>query len=173
MRYVAIDLETSGLYDDITMEVAGVLEDTDLDTPVEELPFYQKVGKPTAFQPHSWGLEAMKMHVENGLIDELLVEGCESTEVMWLGFLDWLKGLGFEGKIVLAGKNAGGFDRPRLPPVIQSLTHHRVIDPGSVFMDWTQAAPPSMKDLGFAGQHRALEDARNVVRCLRRAYRAQ
>lgn len=74
-------------------------------------------------------------------------------------------------KLVAAGKNFNGFDKHFLPSGLTSRLHYRVIDAGSVFIDWSKELPPSLDDLrGAKVAHRSLEDARDVVRILRRDY---
>ena len=76
-------------------------------------------------------------------------------------------------KIVLAGKNVAKFDYHFLPESLKNRFHHRMIDPGSRFIDWSKDLPPSLdnlkKDLITEGEitHDAVEDARDVVRVLR------
>ena len=76
-------------------------------------------------------------------------------------------------KIVLAGKNVAKFDYQFLSENIQRRFYHRMIDPGSCFIDWSLNSPQSLDDLkkGFniAGEvtHDAVEDARDVIRVLR------
>ena len=74
-----------------------------------------------------------------------------------------------------AGKNFAGFDRTFLPPPVARLFRHRVLDPGSMFINWSDphlAELATIKTrLGLDGEvaHDALEDARDVIRCVRLA----
>lgn len=196
MKYVAIDTETTGVSDEAELlEAAFVFEDTALDPlpPVEQLPFLVGLFEPR--RRECWAPEVAQMHVQNGLLAEItkhassgLNNGASVREgVTWYAASDekrasfvrhmvaWLARQYAAGagnvKYVAAGKNFGSFDRRFLPPTLVKLFHYRSIDPGSVFIDWTRDVPPSLDDLrGQKVGHRALEDARDVVRVLRRSY---
>ena len=172
MRYVAIDVETTGLGERCgLLELAMVAEDTTQTVPVEDLPFLRAL-----FWPEGavWEPFAMKMHRANGLLDEILANfGSEyalDNAVAWGDAEKWLRA-NTSGKIAPAGKNFAGFDRRFLGP-IAGLFDYRALDPGSVFADFSKDRLPGLADLlpQDRASHRALDDARDVVRVLRRAY---
>jgi len=176
MKYVAIDTETTGLSDKCSLiEIAMVFEDTSKPDPIEELPAFHavvNVGAGAFWEPF-----ALQMHLDNGLYAQVATEGISMGKAVDDG-MSWLSGrFGYyeRGSVVAAGKNFAGFDKRFLPFPLSAAFHYRAIDPGSVFMDFNHDRPPGLNDLLSADEqpdvpHRALEDARNVVRVLRRKY---
>ncbi len=90
---------------------------------------------------------------------------------------------GWNNKIMFAGKNFSGFDRPFLdmvPGLKQTLDQyfiHRVHDPAELFFDPdTMDKTPNLKEcLEIAGyntevKHNAIDDDYDVIRCLRFHY---
>ena len=171
MKYVSLDLETTGLdpKDCQVLEIGMVHEDTENHgAPVEDLPHYRGlfshpliVGEPVA----------LRMNRE--LLEEASRRGAHPGHA-WEEVRIWLLGQGYDpdNKANLAGKNVGKFDYQFLPPYIQEFFNHRCIDPGSVFIDWGSERIPGLQTLlgEKAVAHTALEDAQDVVRLLRRAY---
>ena len=195
MRYVAIDVETTGLSERCgLLELAMVAEDTTQPFLVEDLPYFRALFWP----PDAvWEPFAMKMHRANGLLDEILSAERRDGEYAWEVLRCWLRGNDTHGpygdvesvplhapllsipgtepqlpKIVAAGKNFAGFDKRFIGPIAKHFDY-RSIDPGSVFVDWSKDRLPGLADLvppsGLA-KHRALDDARDVVLALRRSY---
>jgi oligoribonuclease (3'-5' exoribonuclease) len=177
LKYLSIDLETTGL--DIKscqiLQVAAVVEDTELPhRPIEELPFFccfidydEYKGQPFALQMNSWifkilaGIEKTpheiyRLEDARGKFEEFVTTHSPST------------------RAVVAGKNAAGFDVPFLREFGFDAArgfHHRVIDVGSVFIDFSKKVPPALDDvLGEKVTHDALGDARAVIKCLRKKY---
>lgn len=82
-----------------------------------------------------------------------------------------------KGKVTAAGKNFASFDRQFLRLLdgrFDELFHHRSIDAGNQFIDWTNdavipdtAACIKRAGLGDESQHDAVEDARLVCAMLR------
>jgi oligoribonuclease (3'-5' exoribonuclease) len=191
MRYVAVDVETTGIGKGCgLLELAMVEEDTESPrVPVEDLPYFRALFWPA---PVEWEVPAIRMHLDSGLMDELVKKAAEeSLDAFrtWVDAASWLTGNVLrektsEGKprrpsiptakIVPAGKNFAGFDRRFMHPEIANMFDYRAIYPGSLFVDWTRDRLPGLADLlpddrkGIS--HRALEDARDVVRVLRGSY---
>ena len=172
MQYVAIDIETTGLHKNCSvLELAMVLEDTSKSTPVEDLPYFHMLFQPGRFVGEATAIE---LHRDSGLLEEAQKKGLWSHEV-WSAAESWLRGHGSE-KWNAAGKNVAGFDLQFFPESLREMFRHRVIDPGSVFLDWSKDKAPSLGDikeeLGMDStiKHRALEDARDVVRVLRKSW---
>ena len=192
MKYAAIDIETTGLdrENDQVLQVAIVLEDTSKpDITISDLPTFEGLicherlsGAPFALNMNR-EIVALLATATPGLVDfrdrrvevyaNLSMALC--TAVEWLdlehgndGALGWMR-------FVAAGKNVAGFDLPFLGSDFQAHFHHRVIDVGSVALGanrdyWQTDAPPGMRELheGNEPTHDALEDARDVVRLLRK-----
>lgn len=176
MIYVSIDIETTSLvpHPDHILQVAMVKEDTELaDTvPVEELPYFccfidqpEIKGQAYALQMNAWILKLLAK------VEKASPHPIYDVTDWQLKALGWLKEQIPSGKITAAGKNVGTFDLLFLPPLIKHLFSHRVIDVGSVFIDWTKPKLPSLGEvLGREPAHDALEDARDVIRALRQKY---
>jgi len=170
MKYVSIDIETTGLDHDCckVLELAMILEDTaHPEVPVEDLPYYHAIfhynklyhGEPYALSINS----ALLMKIAKG-------EGKDPVEA-WEGAEIFLGQHFGDKKAVAAGKNVGSFDLQFFPEDVKKLFDHRSLDPGSVFVDWTKDKLPSLKALiEMEDEHSAMADARDVIRVLRRAY---
>lgn len=178
MKYISLDVETTGLrpnYDQL-LQVAMVVEDTELSgIPVEQLPYFCVIvkheeirGQLYALGLNGWILDLISGRTGAGSPHPIL----EQEEMFDAAneFLD--RHFGNSGRINVAGKNAAGFDIRFLPTGISDRFRHRVIDPGSVFVDWSANCLPSLGDLigESVVSHDALEDARDVITCLRRSY---
>lgn len=167
MRYVSIDVETTGLDTErcSILELAMVFEDTSKpNTPVEELLIFH--GYMQQERPY-WEPFAKRMHKESGLLKEVREKGWPAS-MFWREVYEALRsGMPW----TVAGKNVAGFDLQFFPSHIRDLFSHRVIDPGSVF--WGEMPIRSLselkRDFGLpeAVSHRALDDARDVIRVLR------
>jgi oligoribonuclease (3'-5' exoribonuclease) len=193
MKIVSIDLETSSLDPQRgqILEFAAVIDDTEKpEIPVEELPYSQLIvvkrdysirGDPVAI---AMNIDLIKM------IGEIAnVKSGKSAVYKWcyedtLGtiFDYFMAENRFDyGPYVLTGKNVAMFDlkflneienwklQPRYP-------HHRIVEPGTFFARADDKVPPDMKTcLERAGieksvTHRALDDARDVVRLIRKGF---
>lgn len=94
-------------------------------------------------------------------------------------FSDWLKGHEVDGKVVAAGKNFGGFDRLFLEcsgfPV--GRFHHRSLDPAVLYLLPGDSVPPSLAecvqraDVTPRTEHVALEAAITVGELIEARYR--
>jgi hypothetical protein len=201
MRYLSIDIETTGLDRKrcSLIEIAMVLEDTEapdwreLGMAPEVLPAVEVLPTFHCFVPNRgayWEPIALEMHKERMLpmlsavtkrpgLAEFSGVRCCPQEVFAEIAAGWLltrgigpRGILHEHKITVAGKNFAGFDAHFLPPELLACFDYRVLDPGSVFVDFDKDRLPSLgallEDKPVA--HTALEDARDVVRVLRRKY---
>lgn len=173
MKYVSLDLETTGLDPKISqvLQIAMVLEDTNHQAPVAKLPHFNQLMLNEVLQGSWYAMFEMN----RDLIERCQKEGAHPASV-WCWAQEWLEDQGYSptNRAVLAGKNVGTFDWHFLPESLRRYFHHRVIDPGSMFIDWSQDAPPSLGDLLYPPQkvvrHDALSDARDVISVLRRSY---
>lgn len=174
MKYLSLDVETTGLnpLTDQLLQVAMVVEDSDVDMPVEELPYLNVLVRNERVQGNAYALGM------NGAILRK-ISGQDPTDLTIVDAValphyleQWLAEQFPQGqRINVAGKNAAGFDIRFMPELVSRRFRHRVIDPGSVFVDWEKPMLPSLGDLlQDTVSHDALEDARDVIRVLRRSY---
>jgi oligoribonuclease (3'-5' exoribonuclease) len=195
MKYLSLDIETTGLDPkrDQVLHIAVVEEDTGVcGVAVDNLPYWECLIRHNRIEGDPYAL-AMNIDILDVLQKELpwhpvnpprrdkrLYRGREvlvyrSLDDALSELLQW--GLFASGKRqTIAGKNVAGFDIPFLGPRFKNYTIHRVIDAGAVALGidpslWANDKPPMLGDLiNTEVTHDALEDARDVVRVLRRAY---
>lgn len=170
MKYVSIDLETTGLNPEIhqILQIGAVVEDTTAAlVPVDSLPAFsvriqydQLVGEPVALSMNcdlitSMG-SALPLNDAIEQFENFLVSNCGE-------------------KWIAAGKNFATFDLRFLSKIMDTSNfRHRVIDAASVALGsspilWGKETPPSLGELiGKSVKHDALEDAKDVVRVLRK-----
>lgn len=187
--YVSIDIETTGLDEDYcqVLEIGMVVE-TDWRTPVDQLPSFsflvdpgRIIGQPFALQMNAQILREIEDCRRNGgnVTDP---EG--AVRVMHHFLRHHVEEVGRRCVFVPAGKNYGGFDSrflERLPRWHEMMKpNHRPLDPGCMYFDARidVNVPSTAECMVRAGldpdvKHRAKEDARNVVRLIRRKAAAQ
>lgn len=189
MKYVSIDLETTGLDPDECqiLELGAVIDD--LGTPFSELPIFRYRVKEPFYQGQPY---ALSMHAD--LFRELAISdfrvnddgnngdiiGSEESLTGWLAL--WLKENGINSQsFVASGKNFANFDAPflrMLPQAEEIKWHHRILDPGSMFVRATDAVMPSTEVCieragivvsGIPGEpHTAIHDALVVCALIRK-----
>lgn len=161
MRYVAVDIETTGLdaRRDEILHFAAVIEDTDKPrVEVDDLPSFERIVRADRLAGDPYAL-ALNHDLICAIRDEIdghtsyrgrLVAVADRGLDWWNPFVawvaDWVGGDVVRmrsTRVPVAGKNAAGFDVPFVAnqidpydPVVRprDLFHHRVIDPGSVAM---------------------------------------
>lgn len=170
MRFISIDLETTGLSADKhqIIEFGAVLEDTKNIKPINELPRYH------AYILHPNGElcgNVFALDLNAGIINKLknykdLKDQYNFVKIedLAINFMYWLYDHGFvlnlknEGRndefrqtesLVVAGKNFSAFDKLFLDKVPNWKKHirikTRVLDPAILFIDWqNDDAPPSL-----------------------------
>lgn len=181
MRYISLDLETTCLTPspEHILQVSMIVEDTkEKHIPVESLPnltFFIKhdeiKGSAYALSMNGWILDFISGRANNCPYPIYSLE--EATEEM-----NEFIGMNFGNrKAIAAGKNVAGFDLPFLPKEVRSKFIHRVIDPGSMFIDFSKdLTPPDYKECmaraGVSGDvsHDAYEDAKDIIKILRTKY---
>lgn len=188
MRYVSIDVETTGMSADTNqlLEVGLVIEDTEKVGPVEELPWRRILIPYKEYQINTY---CMRMHaklfteLDEVCWDRLRIEGAyrhaPKTYYSLVGSIEqtikaWLvKHLG-DKKYVAAGKNFYGFDYKFLSPWLKELKfHHRALDPCILYLESDDVVPPDLptccKRAGIPLQdhHTAVGDARTVIELIR------
>lgn len=194
MKYVSIDIETTGLDPENCqiLQIAMVVDDTEwTTTPIHLLPrlnifiAHENIyGEPEGIRMNGWIFDLLHRPVPEGAEYKIVTPKDASAAVA--AFLDeHFK----DGALpVAAGKCVGSFDIPFLKGYWAGMTvkfHHRTLDPMPYFIDWTAAAPPSLatclknSSIGKtflpylereglpSEQHNALTDALTVVALLR------
>lgn len=200
MKYISIDLETTGLdaENNQILEFGAVLEDTNNILPLDDLPTYH------AYIKHPGGNitgNIFALNLNAGIIANLKNEKDLKDQYNYLNvdeladdFLGWLKIQGLEIKakhhdhgtdyyttITVAGKNFAGFDRKfinKVPGFSKKIRiRQRVIDPAVLFVDWKEdECLPSLDECkvkaGIDGvvTHLAVDDAMDVIKLLRKSY---
>lgn len=195
MRYLSIDIETTGLTPENCdiLQFAAVIDDLKHPKPLDELPKFEAIilkrdgyqGHPYALSMHSNIFKKIDMAIKKNF------EICPITGVRFLEICELPQALevfllsnGFEqshGRIYVnvAGKNIGQFDLPFLNAKIKDWGSikflSRVIDPAILYFDIQKdISLPDMKSCleraGLAEEvpHTALEDALIVVKLLRK-----
>lgn len=176
MKYVSIDIETTGLDPgrDQVLQIAMIVDDLEKPKPRDELPFINRY----ISHPRYCG-NAFALHLNRELL-YILAKGT-NKEIMTAADFEHAendlhlflhKHFGNE-RITVAGKNAANFDIPFLPKALQARFRHRVLDPGSMFVENTDKEVPNLETcLKRAGlptevTHDAYEDAMQVVELIR------
>jgi len=199
MKYISIDIETTGLNPEACqiLQIGAVIEDTLNPAPLDSLPRFNCLvehevysGQPTALSMNSWILKTLS-GLENLAKDERL-EYRKTHNIMPVGivaksFAMWLMSNGIlpeeangPVKINAAGKNFASFDKQflqRLPNWGAAVQiRQRILDPAILFMDWQQdSSLPNLNTcitrakLDGIVTHDAVQDALDVIRVIRAA----
>ena len=178
MRYVSIDIETTGLNPENCqiLEIGAVIEDWI--SPILSLPHFHCLVK----HDHYCGqAQALAMH---GAIFELLTDDEPQLMVLrpkdvYSHFSHWLAQNDLTGTVTPAGKNFAGFDKQflyRLPGFKHRFSQ-RTIDPAMLYWNpETDDKLPDTKtcleraDLSTEILHVALDDAECVIKLVRKYY---
>ena len=180
LKYVSIDVETSGKrpWCDQILSFAAVIDD--LKTPVADLPKWHKVIEWEEIRGEPFAI-AMNAEIIKKIADKDYKEKVKPNR-LGIEFKNFLLDNGYSQKynrvmLNAAGKNFDSFDR-------QFLIRHegfedsilippRVIDPTSMWLSPEDERPPDLKQcLERAGvvkeiSHDALDDALDVIYCIR------
>lgn len=199
MKYISIDIETTGLNPEKCqiLQIGAIIEDTNNLVPYPDLPKFTCIieheeysGQPAALNMNSWLFEILS-GLERKTKDDRL-EYRKKNNIMQVGLVAkslqmWLinngllpDSIGGPVKITAAGKNFASFDKQflqRLPGWGSAIQiRQRIIDPAVMLTNWkTDDALPNLntciKRLGLDGEvsHDALADAWDVIRVLRKA----
>jgi len=182
MKYVSIDIETTGLNPNRcqVIEIAAVVDDTDVVlSAIETLPTFHCyvehntiVGESYALSMHSRIFEIISGR--RG-VSEQPVWCARTAAVRLMTFLN----LHFAGGVQVAGKNFASFDLRflrRIEGFEVSRLHHRYLDPASMLARHDDVKLPSTEEclercgLPASVLHTAVEDARDVIRMVRHAF---
>ena len=182
MKYVSIDIETLGLNINAPIiEVACVFVDNK-----------QIVAENQTYVTHARydNCEPFAMAMHPVILRRIAIkeDGYTYTPIEHLPAVisTWCYDAGFLGngdqKVVWAGKNASGFDIPMIDHQTKGVfklavpQHHRVLDPGPMFVKRGDTVTPSLSDIITAEEldvevtHTALDDARAVVAAVECAF---
>lgn len=185
MKFVSIDIETTGLYPEIDqiLEIGMIVEDTDKNLPYDQLPRYHCYINHERLTGNVFALNMNRDIIKNiseknrekyNILDEanvaddmfrFLYEHFEPSKREYI-------------KITPAGKNFNAFDKlflERLPNMRAYIRFaNRVIDPAILCVDWTKDKElPTLGEckercgLGDTVAHTAVEDAMDVINILR------
>lgn len=172
MKYVALDLETWGLFErtrekrrpEGVAQISLVVEDTENIRPVTELPHYTVLvaqdhidGEAVPLAMNAWILAAIARFIEGKDIAAARGPQARAEDNPWP--VQWLKAAfrGAEkfleehfpqGKITAAGKNVMGFDLQFLPPNMQQRFRYRHLDPTMLATDFIHdEVPPNLSEV--------------------------
>ena len=198
MKYVSIDIETTGLDPETCqiLQIGAVIEDTENLKDLCELPKFNCIvehavysGSPFALWLNSNLLKIlgdMEQIKREERLDYRKEHNILPAGAVASAFNLWLMANGFESKdsgsitINAAGKNFASFDKNflvKLPQWTSKIQmRQRIIDPAILFTDWTSdSSLPSLNTClqraGIPGEvsHDAVDDAIDVVRVIRSA----
>jgi oligoribonuclease (3'-5' exoribonuclease) len=188
--YISIDIETTGLDSEKCQVIEiGMVVETDWRTPIEQLPACSFlvdpgtiIGEPFALQLNAQILREIAECRRTGSGNWTDTEG--AVQKMFNFMRAYFPYTHAQLHFVAAGKNYGSFDArflERLPNWKAWMKpHHRPLDPGGMYFDARidDSVPGTEECMRRAGfdpdvKHRAEEDARNVVRLIRRKAFAQ
>jgi oligoribonuclease len=189
MRYVSLDLETTGGNADRhqIIELAAVIEDTRQLRPLPELPAFRRVVRHAEYVGTAGALALNARLLEELARKDDNPELCTPLELV-PQLREFLLRHGFKPDkkdcvaVTLAGKNIGSFDVPflRQLPGWGTLVRHEpaLLDPAAFYLNWRKDTRlPTMSickaRAHFADDtvaHQALADALDVVELLRPFY---
>lgn len=178
MRYVSFDLETTSLDPKATniLMASMVLEDTKDLKPLKDLPHFtcfvrqdEIVGDVGALAMNSWILRHLAGNCTSKHPTYSLVGAFSKMHE----FLDRHFG---SDRVTLAGANVGAFDYQFIKEAFKGRFRHRMIDVGSVFIDFSRESPMGLGEIKSSlgsdpkVSHNAYEDALDVIALLRNKY---
>jgi DNA polymerase III epsilon subunit-like protein len=178
MKYVSIDIETTGLNPETcqVIEFGAVIEDTNTNTPLNELPSFHRY-----VQHDSYCGEAYALSMHQKIFERIAKKPdgfnyCKPNHLL-TQFDNWLEDNKVVGKINVAGKNFAAFDLQFLKKLNwfdQLSLSHRFIDPAMLYVDFRHdgGVPNLQTCLDRAGisetvAHTAVEDALSVINLIR------
>jgi oligoribonuclease (3'-5' exoribonuclease) len=181
MRYLSIDIETTGLNPEKCqiLEFAAVLDDTDKVCKISELPRLHlrfNLGEGFYGEPYALNLNgALIQKIFKKDDTECKIVDNRQLNILIKNFIDLY--IPYTDNVVVAGKNFHGFDKKFLDK-IDTFTgvklSHRCIDPTVLFWQFAdKELPSSEKCYSRAGlvedvKHTALEDVIGIIKLVRR-----
>ena len=179
MKYVSIDLETTGLdpINNQIIEVAAVIDDTQNPRPLDQLPSFQAFVHHKSYTGSAYAinLNARIFKVLSDVDADKQKNNCLSLESAMNQLYDFLNN-NLDQPFNVAGKNFAGFDKPFFMFAdfpVESF-HYKILDPGSMYTTKDDIEVPSlnecMKRAGYVDHettHEALDDALDVIKLIR------
>lgn len=187
MKYISIDLETTGLDANRhqILEFGAVIEDTDTPIALGDLPSFhayllwdEVIGDPFAL---AMNYKILSIISDNKQWKDHNIITPDNLGPLFKKFIDEnFSGFttSYDKKVTVAGKNFGNFDNQFLKNLPNFFEHvsfeHRFLDPGSIFFDPTQdkklpGLDTCLERVGVRKSvaHTAVEDAKDVILALR------
>jgi oligoribonuclease len=174
MKYLSIDIETTGLDPEKhqILEFAAVYDDLENPIPIEQLPTFSRriYWDDLIINQYCLELHQQLLQEINDVVRDTKL-GNDITTIDQLAghFGAWLARNSSGNNYNVAGKNFAGFDGlflkkvPDFPPWF-----YRVIDVGSMYFGVVDYRLPSLSDIvGKQTKHRAIDDALDVVKAIR------
>ena len=192
MKYVSIDIETTGLDPDMhdIIEFGAIFDDLDDDNP-EYKTFHcyfnpQQAGGNFVGSPYALSMHADKfLKIASRGPDDMVINPWDlgNTFMHWIiNVCGYKHEANNKAKIIAAGKNFGSFDLQFLKLKTNLLQfidiHYRMIDPCILYYQPGDTMLPSMDEcLKRAGiekkvTHNAVDDAMDIVRLIRHKMRS-
>jgi oligoribonuclease len=180
MRYISIDIETTGLEEerDQIIEIGIVEENTKEEKEIKELKRFHCYVENKRIEGNAYAIGMNAEKIKRISKREPGFNYLKPEEVVD-SIKEWLKEIGYKEneRIVIAGKNVGIFDLQflkRLKGWEEELNiHHRVLDPGMMYLDIEDLVPPNLSEckvragLESEVSHTAIEDAIDVIKLIR------
>lgn len=199
MKYVSIDIETTGLdrINDQVLEVGAIIEDTEKQLSFDEIPKFSAIlkhnritGSPYALNLNSRIIEILSNipnKDDDSYLDYIKNNHIINPHDLGLALYTFLSSNGFEDnsrnriEIITAGKNFQSFDKPflqNIPNFNSFITfNRRVIDPTTLYIDFKNDNNlPSLNkcleraNINTSVQHSGVSDAWDVIQILRKKY---
>jgi oligoribonuclease (3'-5' exoribonuclease) len=180
MRYLSIDVETTGLEPergDQILQIAVILDDLEARQPVIKLPTWTTYIRRARLSGSPVALSMNQAHLlRTTEPDALELPDAQASLLAWLDEHH----ISFGAKTIAAGKNFASFDRRFLRiefPKFEAMLHHRSLDPAMLFWRAGDNVLPSLVECCKRAYlsdrnitwHDAVDDARMVVWLIRHA----
>lgn len=195
--YISLDIETTGVGPEVDiLQIAMVFDEPG--KPIEELTTFDLLLNHKTYknaEPYALYLNANLIDILRQRKDPRMVYPKQAIERVILQMDIWAQAVleydekhntGMKGKHIIAGKNAAGFDKPKLSYAaeaygnkslreeLESKYIHRTLDPGSMYFNDFGYVPNMTQINNLLGRkevsHNALDDAFDVVHSIRSFY---
>lgn len=195
--YISLDIETTGVGPEVDiLQIAMVFDEPG--KPIEELATFDLLLNHKTYknaEPYALYLNANLIDILRQRKDPRIVYPKQAIERVVLQMDIWAQAVleydekhntGMKGKHIIAGKNAAGFDKPKLSYAaetygnknlreeLESKYIHRTLDPGPMYFNDFGYVPNMTQINNLLGRkevsHNALDDAFDVVYSIRSFY---